>query len=393
MTTIEDLTTPITEDDALATLLNNLTQLGFQATSWQSGSIQLTFLKLIAMVWAAVSVTIATIATAGFTSLANVQYVYLSLIATYWYQITPISAQNTVGEILITSSPTAGSTTFAVGDIIISDQPNGTAGANTYTNTEGGTLGPDATLLVEFKADIAGASANIPPNTTLYLWTAGFVGLTVTNPVVAATSTWITSPGVDQESAARLATRCLLKWSALTYGNTDGAYKFWAMTALPTLTRLEMLDAPGDGTVTLVGANALGPISGADITTIEDYVNGVDDGIGRRPINDIFTAVAATTVTTPALTVTVYCLPTKVATITGDATTALLSYIGSVPIGGTVLTGTQGRVLYSDMLAIVQDLSGVISVTMSITSDVLLSAGQIYAPAITVNPISVAPVV
>lgn len=402
MISLNQLVTPITEDDALASIIATLEDSKFQASSWQSGSIQLTFIRLAAMIWAQASIVIAAIAQSLFSSLATIQYAYLALIALYWYNIAPLEAQFTVGEMLLTSNAQAGTTTFASGDIIVADQPNGTLGANVYTCTAGGTLGPSSTLLVQFKANTPGTAANIPPNTTLFLWTGGLVGITVTNPVVDPTSTWITTPGQDQETVARLAARCLNRWSALAYGNMDGAYTFWALTALPSLTRSTILSAPGDGTVTLVGANSLGPISGADCTTIQNYVRGVSDGIGRRPINDIFSAIPATVVSSPALTVTVYCVPDAMQSVVGAITSALNTYLGTVPIGGTLLTGSTGVVIYDDLVdtaksalgdtAATQNASRKIrSVALNISTNIPLSPGQIYSPAITVNPIAVAP--
>jgi uncharacterized phage protein gp47/JayE len=389
MLTLEQLTTPVTQDEALATSLTVLSQLGFQATSWQSGSIQLTILNLFCSTWSSLSNVISQIAAGGFTTLSSGNW--LTLLAQYVYGLTRLAANPTIGQILLTSSAGAPVTTFSAGDIIVADQPNGTSGANTYTCTQGGTLGPGSTLSVTFQANVAGSAGNIAPSTTLYLWTP-LVGITATNPALApASNTWVTTPGQDPEADARLAARCLGAWAKLTYSNIDGAYIAWALDALPTLTRAQILSAPGDGTVTLVGATALGPIDSGDITTIQNYVNGITDGVGRRPINDIFTAVGATTVTSPALTITAYCISNVQGTVAAAITQALLNYLGTVPIGGSLLTTTQGRVIFSELVAVAQAVAGVRSVVFNISTDILLSPGQIYLPAITVNVLPVAP--
>lgn len=396
MLTLDQLTTPITEDEALETSLTILSQLGFQATSWQSGGIQRTLLSLFCKTWAQLSTIINAIANGGFASTSS--GAWLTLVAKYVFNIARLDAQATIGQILLTNSG-GGTNTFAAGDIIVADQPNGTASANTYTCTAGGTLGPHTTLSVEFKANVAGAAGNIAPGTTLYLWTP-ISNVTATNPALVPTSnTWVTTPGADAESDQRLALRCLSAWPQRTYSNTNGAYIGWALTALPALTRAQMVTAPGNGTVQLVGATALGAIDSGQITTIEDYINGVSDGIGRRPLNDIFTAVGATTVTSPALTVTAYCIASAINTAPALITAALLNYIGNIPLGGTLLTGSQGRVLFTELLAAINPvpfvplsgIAGVRSASLNITSDVLLSPGQIYLPAITVNTLLVAP--
>jgi hypothetical protein len=401
MLTLQQLVTPLTEDEALAQSLAILQQLGLQTTSWQSGGMQLTTIRLFARVWSKLSATISLVAAGGFPGLAATTSggsPFLTLLAKYFFSITRLEAQSTIGQILFTSSAGAPVNTWSAGDLIASDSPSGTAGARTYTCTEGGTLGPNATLSVEFKADIAGANGNIAPATTLYLWTP-LVGVTPTNPaLVPDSNTWVTTPGQDEESDSRLLDRCTGRWSRLGYSNTDGAYKGWALEALPALTRVQIASAPGDGTVTLIGATDLGPIDAGQITTIENFVNGVNDGIGRRPMNDIFDADGAATVTTPALTVTAYCLA-SLADMDGSfnstksaISAALLTFIGKQPIGGVKLQGTQGRILFDDLLETAKTAKkGTRSVTLSISSDVLLSDGQIYLPAITVNVLPVAP--
>lgn len=394
MLTLGQLVTPTTEDEALATILTTLDQLGFQATSWQSGAIQLTVLRLFAKTWSSLSSTIALIAAGGFTTLAATTAgasAYLTLLARYVYDLERLEAQQTVGQILLTSSAGAPVTTWAAGDIIIADAAEGVDGANTYTCTAGGTLGPSSSISLEFKADVAGAAGNIAPGTTLYLWTP-LVGITATNPaLVPDSNTWVTTPGSDDEADARLLARCIGRWSRLTYGNTNGAYQGWALEALPALTRVTVDTAPGDGTVTIIGATALGSIDAGQITTIENYINGVADGVGRRPLNDIVTAVGAATVTTPAIAITAYAVAAVKDTIASTITAALLDYIGSLPIGGVRLQGVQGKVLLSQLISTAQAQTGVRSVSFSLTDDVSLNANEIYIPPITVTVQQVAP--
>lgn len=396
MLTLEQLVTPVTEDEALATILEVLGQVGFQATSWQSGSIQVLTLRMFARTWSKLSKTIALIAAGGFTTLAATTdggSPFLRLLAKYFYKTDFLPAQNTIGQILLTSTATAPLLTFAAGDIIVSDSPQGTENANTFTCTEGGSLGPDSTLSVEFKADIAGARGNIAPGSTLYIWTPALIGITATNPaLVPDSNTWVTTPGQDEESDARLLLRCLGRWERLTYGNTDGAYVGWALEALPALTRVQIASAAGDGTVRLIGATDLGAIDAGQITTIEDYIDGATDGVGRRPLNDIFSAEGSVTVTTPPITVTAYCVAGARAAAPAAITAKLLTFIGKQPIGGVRLTGTHGRILYDDLLDTAKTaLTGVRSVALSISSDVLLNPGEIYLPTITVNTVLVPP--
>jgi uncharacterized phage protein gp47/JayE len=397
LVTLKQLITPVSEADALATILSTLSQFGFQATSWQSGSIQLTMLSLFARIYSKLVVLITQFASGGFTTLATGDY--LTLLAQYVYNITRLVAVRTQGLMLLTNS-SAGVVTFNAGDIIVSTSPTGTPGAQTFTVAVSGSVGPGANSLFSFAANIAGIAGNIPSSSTLYLWTP-IPGVAITNPVISGTSTWIQTAGADLESDSRLQARCLGAWARRTYSNIDGAYKGWALEALPTLTRVQILSAPGNGTVTLVGATSVGPISGSESTTIQNYINGITDGQGRRPLNDIFTAVGSTPVTTPALTATIYCTSDVVATAPAIVALALQTYIGTVPIGGSILTGATGKVLFDDLLdtaklaydgaSVIPALRKVRSVALSITGDIPLTSGQTYQPAITVNAIPVAP--
>ncbi len=394
MLTLQQLVTPATEDEVLDTLLTALSQLGFQATSWQTGSIQLVTLRVFARVIAAFSTTQATIAAGGFTTLAAVTTgtsAFMTLIASYFYAVDRLEAQATIGQVLLTSSATAGTNTWGVGDIIVSDSPSGTTGARTYTNTEAGSLGPDSTLSVEFQSTVAGDDGNIAPATTLYMWTT-LNGVSATIPaLVPDSNTWVTTPGSDEESNARLLLRCLGRWERLTYGNTNGAYVGWALEALPALTRVSVAGAAGDGTVRIIGATALGGLTAGQITTIEDYVNGVADGVGRRPQNDIVTVESADEVST-ALDVVAYVVSSALLTAGDDITAALLTFNGEQPIGGVRLQGTQGRILFDDLLETAKRANaGIRSVTLSISSDVLLDPNQIYTPVVSVDVQLVAP--
>lgn len=389
MLTLEQLTTPMTEDEALASILATLTEFGYQATSWQNGSIQLTIVRTMARLVSRLTGTVSDIAKGGFASLAATGW--LTLVARYFYDLERIAAQPTVGRFTLTNSPAGPVHNWLAGDLVVADSPQGTSSANAYTVTSAGTLGPGSSISIEFKANVPGTAANIAPGATLYMWTP-LVGVTVTNPIYGVGSnTWITTAGTDEESNPRLAARCLGRWARLSYGNIEGAYVAWMLEALPQVTRWNVKAAAGNGTVVAYAATPSGSVTAPQIATIQDYVNGVTDGKGRRPINDIFSVVAPAQVTSPPIVITAYVESAYVATIQSVMATALLANINAAPIGGYRLQGTTGRIIYSDLIEIANSLPGVRSVKFSITDDIILNPNEIYLPTITVNPISVAP--
>lgn len=400
MLTLKQLTSEVTEDEALTTILGILTQIGIQATSWQPGAIQLTFMRLIARVWSTASTVVRQITEAGFVKLSTGDF--LTLIARHVFELERLEAQATIGTILLTNSAGAPTHTWAAGDIIVADAPTGTTTANAYSITVGGTLNPGVATAYAFKAQVAGQKANIAPGTTLYLWTP-LVGVTATNPaLLPASNTWVTTPGSDLEADPRLMARCVGRWSKLSYSNTDGTYRAWALDAVPALTRVTIGSAPGDGRVNIIGATALGAITTPQADAIEDYIYGVTDGVGRRPINDIVVAAPATTVTTPAITVTAYAsvsgrqdgqsLDDYVAALESAIAAALLAYIGGVPIGGVKLLGGSGVVPFDGMLAACK-VDNVISADLDIEDSITLAFDEIYLPTVTVNVFVVQPAV
>jgi uncharacterized phage protein gp47/JayE len=398
MLTLEQLDTEITEDEALDEVLEILRQLGFQTTAWQTGSVQLTMLRAFARMYVKLTGYIRGNVRSGFTGLAK--EAFLTLLAKYVYLRERIAASPTIGTMVLTSSAGAPVHSWGANEIIIANDEEGADGAISYTILEAGSINPGTSIEVEVQANIAGELGNIAPDTTLYLWTP-LVGVEATNPALDLSNTWVTTPGADEESDARLQTRCDARWDHLAYGNTDGAYRGWALEALPALTRVAVRGAPGDGTVTLVGATALGGLTGGQITTIEEYIYGVTDGVGRRPINDIVSMESAVEKTDSPVTMTVYVLSQYRTGMAAAIEADLLTLFGSIPIGGVKLTTPSvGYVLYDDIINAAKNKPddvygtvprpGVRSVALSApTGNVALAVDEIYVPTITVNIVEV----
>lgn len=385
---LKQLLTPVTPDQALTSFLSTLSSFGFQATSWQSGSKQRTLVQSFAKVYSDLTYTIADITRSGFAKLG--QGAYQDQLGIYSYALTRIPATAALGQMVFKSTPGAPIANWTDGSLLISDKPPGSDGANLYTVVGGGTLNPNSTLTVNIRATGPGSAANIPPNVTLYLWTP-LVGVSVTNPPVTGTSTWITTPGTDAESDTRYGERMVARWSALTYGNTDGAYRYWALTALPALTRMTVVRDPlVPAAITVVGATATGGLSAGQITTITDYINGTADNVGRRPINDILTVSSATTNNLPTLNLTITVASQYASSIAAQATAALIAAFGALPLGGTrIPPSTQGYVLTATIYQTIMNLTGVINVTGLPAADIQLGQLDIYSPTINITVVSV----
>lgn len=375
---LSDLLVPVTDEEALDFSLDVLDTLGFNVTSWQSGSVQRTLVHLGAKIYASLSVNIAQIAAGGFNRLASSGW--LDLLSEDFFDNTRVAALKTQGIMRLTASATAPPVTFAVGDLQIADTATSTASTNTFRNTTGGSLAPGGSLDLEFEAEVAGADGNITTATTLYMWTS-YVGVTATNPAIGTTGTWITRAGTDEETDTRLQARNTSKWSTLSYAAVDGAYKAWALAADSSVTRVKVRsnNPYGAGSVDVVCATDVGTISAAQAADILDYINGVTDDVGRRPLGDVVSVTPASTVAlTVSGTVTVdagYTATTTAAVIQD----AILAVIDATDIGGTIIPpASTGVLVFSKLVAAVEALDGVIAFTPTApTANVALTELQI----------------
>jgi len=378
---LAQLLVPVTEQEALNTALAVLQSLGFQTTSWQDGSVQRTLVQLVARLHSQTSVVVGQIAAFGFNELATGDG--LTLLSSSHYQNTRIGAVATVGQMRLTSTPTAPTHIIAASDLQVADSAVLGPTTRTYRNLTGGTLTPGGTLDLSFAAEVAGALSNIATAVPLFLWTP-LVGVTVTNPAVGATGTWITTTGINQEIDNRLRARNVSKWATLSYAATDGNYKNWALEALTTVTRvLVRSNNPfGPGTIDVVCAQLTGGISAGQITTILNFINGTD-GIGRRPLNDVVTvSSAAVLATTVSGTVTV------AAAFQTSTTETLIrqtvqDYFNELAIGGTIIPpAVTGVAIFAEIIQRLMSLSGVITVALTTpTADIPLAYNQIIASA------------
>ena len=384
MITLGQLSTPLTADEATDTILEFLEGLGFAATSWQEGSIVRTILTGVGWLYSGITQVVADQAASHYPRLARDQY--QDLLGERVYDLPRVAATATEGTMQFALSAAAAPATWADGELVIADKEVGEDGANTY-RPEGASMLPGEIVSLTAVAESAGAAANIPNDTPLFLWTP-ITGLSVTNPAPSGSTTWITSEGQDQESQARFGDRMVARWSRLSYGNIEGAYRAWAFEALPALTRVRVSQGAAEGEVLIVGATATGTLTAPQIDTISDYIHGVTDGVGRRPINDTVTVQGATTKTTPALALTVRCDSALAGDAASRVTEALSEMFGALPIGGEKLSpDPSGYVFAARIYETVMAEDGVRNVT-GVPADILLGATEIYAPTIAVTVIA-----
>lgn len=336
------LITQMTKDDVVASILSVLQAAGFPTTSWATTSVPRRLIDGFATALADATALVANLARGGYRSLAVGGW--LDMLGEDFFSEARRAAVSTVGTFKLTDHG-GGPHTIADGAVWVRDS----AGRKYVSVVLGApvTLALNSDAWVSFRAEAPGESYNIPTGSTLELVTS-LPTVTVANPVVAPTSTWITTSGVDEESDADYAQRLAEKWSTVGAG-VEAAYAFHAKATL-AVTRVRVYAAtPSGGYVTIIVAGPSGAVTAGNVATVLAYLND-----GRVPL--CVTPVVASA-TNRSLTAggTVYVTASKRAAAQAAIATAIATYQAELEIGGTV------RV--AELVQRVMDVDGAINFT------------------------------
>lgn len=402
---LRQLLTPVPVDQVLTGCLSLLDGFGFQATAWQEGEPARTFVEMVASLFSDMTYAVQDITGGNHAGLAKGPYA--DQIGQYQFKLNRVQATAAAGLMILTASPAAPPQTFAANSLLIAD--SSADDAHTFNVVTGGTLNPGDSMVVSVTAAVPGSGSNIAPNQPALELRTPLVGVTVTNPAqppATPANTWITSLGLDPETdgaGGRYNARMLGRWDRLSPNNTEGAYRAWVLEGVPAVTRLSVRQGIAQGSIHITGASAAGGLSGGQtgfypapqtgtgqVGAILDYLCGVTDGVGRRPINDALEVVSANQLTTPALNVAIVVRSPFASDAVARVTAALSALLGdptNAPIGGKVLPGaSSGVFLLSDLYSTVRAQQGVIDATFpGLTGNVPLGRDDIWTPAITVT--------
>lgn len=336
MISIADLTTPVTKDEAQASIYSVLAAVGVDTTTWKPGSIVRTIIAAFAIVFAALSVLTSQIARSGFLELSSGSW--LTLVARYVFGVERITATFAEGEYTLTNSG-GGTYILDPDDLVVSNPATG----KSYRNTAAFTLNPLSTLTVAIHAVEAGSASTSTPNTITDFETP-LVGVTGTNAKSVV--------GLDDELDQPLRMRCYEKLGALSPNGPWDAYTFAARNAKRTdgtavgVTRTRV-SKDGYGNVTVYVATATGGITGT-VTDVTTDLGAVQNAILRNaePLAVTANAVSAEVVTIP-VTYSVWMYNTSGlpdAQIQSAIALALTAFMSAQPIGGNVIDANPGKV-------------------------------------------------
>ncbi len=333
---IQQLRTPVNEEDALDTILGYLTLVGFNATSWQTGSLQRKLIRYGSYIYSDLTQLVGKVVDFGYNETAT--GAALTELSLSHYDNERGTAVATVGQMRLLNEGVLPQT-IAVSQLVAAyTEPDGTQ--RTYRNVTGGTVAAvDGTLDLQWAAETKGSDWNIPVNSTLVLLTP-VAGVTVSNPAIVGTSTWITTSGADAESDPTLQTRNRTKWSTLSVESIRDTVVNLALTAAPNVTRVEVDDqnTAGAGTAAIYLATSTGPASSADVTAVQTALSARFFGNDGTPPR--VQAVAALDDALNIAATVYYAGDFSEALIRGYVDEALEDFLATIPMGGFEYAGS-----------------------------------------------------
>ena len=345
--TLEQLRTPLTNDEALNGLLTIARSVGFNTTAWQSGSTQRTLLQIMATVWATTTQVTDSLSRLAFNSTSFGDG--LTAFSSSNYDNARIAATSTIGDLVLTGGAIGPPHVVAAGDVVAADA-SGTA----FRNLVGGVIPASGSLTLSFTADNPGTIGNVN-NATITILQTALAGVTVNNPDPGSGS-WITTLGTDDETDAALQQRNTDKWGTLSPSDPEARYAYFIRTAVPSATRVEIDDGNPDGPGSLRAfiAGATGVSSGADVAATQTELERI-----KNPTANVL-ALAALAQVQP-FTFTAYILTANNTAATQAAVQqALENYTNSLPIGGELFPDAMNGIwVLSEAIQAMSAIAGV----------------------------------
>jgi hypothetical protein len=348
----DDLMTPLTDDQVLASELQTAVLLQMPVSAWQDGGVVREMLEINATAVSVTSQLAIPALKAGFLDFSSGDW--LTLEADQTFDVQRIEATFATGTLLLYN---AGSITYTLnpGDVRAYDAGTITNPGNdpaspstqvgltapvlriggtgaTYTSTTGGVLLPGQTISVTLVADEAGSASGAVPGAISALATP-LSGVFVSNPALLS--------GEDEESDPNLRARCRESMARASPNGPADAYRYFATSAVLAngspagITKVYVQQL--DGSVVVYCGDDAGPASGAVGDTTAP-LGAADFAIQS---NCVPTGIAETTLAAipvpVSVSLTVYLSPT--ATISNDdaivaAQKGVAALFVAVPIGG-----------------------------------------------------------
>lgn len=339
MSTVNDLTTPLTFDEIRGSIYNVLAATGATTTTWKPGAVLRTVISGVAIVAAGLSALIAILARSAFLPLASGEW--LRLVAFYVYNVVRIEATYATGTVTLTN---AGGGVYSLdpGDLVVQNPVT----LKTYVNLDAVTINATSAIIISIAATEVGS-----PSTSF----VGEISKMVSALTGVTCANALTLVGYDTESDPALRARCVQKLGALSPNGPADAYGYVARSATRTdgssigVTRVRALP-DGNGGVDIYLADPTGSVVSSDLALIDTQIQRL-----VTPLCVLARVHSATPVVVP-VTYKVWLYNTSGLTsddITTAINTEIANYFAAAPIGGDVIDGAQGAIYTSELQSVI----------------------------------------
>lgn len=332
VSSIDELTTPRTSDEITTAQLAALAAAAFPVDAWASGGAARSLVRADAAALAVTEQTVADLALGAYGQTATGSW--LDLFIASRFDLTRIAATYATGEVVLTVASGAGPFAVAAGGLLVSDGTYRWRSTNTITVN----ISSASPTTFTVRAEVAGEDYNAGNNTITSIISPALPGVTCSNPVIGATSTWLSASAVDAESDAAYLARAVARWATLGSGFTRDAVRYWCTSALLAgvsagCTRVSFAAPAGDGSYTVYVAGASGVLAAPAVAAVQAELDL------RKPITDTPTVVAASA-STITCTGTVRFKSTATAAEQSAVITAIRAYINglAMPDAGDTVT-------------------------------------------------------
>lgn len=339
--TLAQLTTPLSVDDASATIYTALAARGIDVTLWKAGSVVRTIVAALAIIVAALSSLISLIAASGFLKLSRGKW--LRFVALYVYNVGTLADGGdgsvsdgtfSTGLVTFTNSGAGVYVGIPIGNLVVK---NPTTGA-VYRNTALCSIFAFGSSNIAMQADVLG-SGGTSGAATITTMVSVLAGVTCSNAAALV--------GRDADADATVQLLCSEKLGTLSPNGAPDAYAFVARSAVRAdgssigVSRVRTVP-DGVGGIDLYVATPSGGVSGSVGPSVGD-LGVIDDAIQARTVpravtNRTHSATTLAIGTTYELWIPSTNTQTD-AQILAAVDAALLAFISSRDIGGDMIGG------------------------------------------------------
>ena len=344
-------------------MLAGVAAAGVRVANWRTGGPYRTLLRVTAVITEQLYKVSAAFAAAGFLDLSEGDW--LTLLCKSLFSEDRAPALFTSGVVTLTAAQGSGPYTISAGSLIV-----GTGGGLRYRSTGTVTVPAGGSTDVEITAESPGVKYNVGLGALDKVISPTLAGLSVSNPSIINGGS-ILAAGADEESDARLRTRCKAKWATLGTGSPASAYVNWALTASAEVANVGVASNLLNGAftpqaVTVVVAGSGGAVSDAAVLAVKNFITP------KVPTTTVLAVEKAQTRTVP-VTAVIYVRAARDSADTRAAVVAGLDSLArSIPIGGSLYL--------SQIVSTIQDtVPGAVrnSIVTAPTTDVILTYRQV----------------